>query len=443
MNTSPLKDSVQAATQLTSNGPFPDAVTKQKSVRDYLTAILRVSLSTTDAVSRLQDIKAQLDQIVDDQKDLADATAEAKLDGSVLAERQAKIDDRTSVTDALLKPISAPASSQIDIAQQAMGQSSSSLEATKNPADSVPQVQTVVDDLQKAQALLEKQLADAQAEQSMSAMDKLAQLQQLQAEITQAQNNPSVTPADLQKLEQDATTPSPQAASKIADAADQLQQPQPNMPAANQALADANAAMQAQEAALQQTAQAQQALDQANQQLAQAQQEAADANQNMQSNATQAAKDLSQAQANVDQAAQQQGVPSDAQQALQQASDALKNATMSAVQAQAGQAQAQDKQAMASMQQAQKSLGQAMAQAGQGQPQPNSQSTQGMATDSSDQQTALLGGFGSGGTAQVVGGLKPKDRDAIVQFQAEKSPPEYAPMVQQYLKNLADSSDNH
>jgi hypothetical protein len=41
-----------------------------------------------------------------------------------------------------------------------------------------------------------------------------------------------------------------------------------------------------------------------------------------------------------------------------------------------------------------------------------------------------------------MGGLKPKDRDAISQYQAEKSPPEYAPLVQQYLKNLADSSQN-
>ena len=47
------------------------------------------------------------------------------------------------------------------------------------------------------------------------------------------------------------------------------------------------------------------------------------------------------------------------------------------------------------------------------------------------------------GTALVVGGLSPKDREAITQYQAEKTPSEYAPLVQQYLKNLADASEAH
>jgi hypothetical protein len=533
MNGGGLKDTAQAAIQLTTAGPFPDAVTKQGAVRDALTAILRVSLSNMDAVGRLEDVKANLNQIVSDQKDLAAVTQESKLDGSVLAERQARIDDRTSVVQALLKPISAAAGSQMGEAQTAMDQSSAALEKTTNPADTLPQQQIVIGDLQKAQGLLDQQIASAQKEETLSPVDKLAQLQQLQAEINQAQKNPQESAADLQKLQQDATTPSPQAANQIADAADQLQKPQPDAAAAQQSLAQANDAVQQQEDALEQSAQAYQALTQASQQLEKAQQEAAAADQAIQNptgtDLTQAARDLTQAQANVDQAqasqppppagqspatpqapdssqaqnqaqtqppsqapnqaqnqdqnqAQNQiptqppsgsptqaqgGLPSAAQQAMQQASDALKDAAMQAVQAQGANAQAQDQKAMAAIQQAQAGLAQAMAQIqqqgqGPGQPQPGEPgqpsqpgppgqpgqpqqgpSSQATAADAPDQESQLLGGIGTGGVAQVVGGLKAKDRAAISQFQAEKSPPEYAPLVQQYLKNLADSSENH
>ncbi len=484
MNGSPLKDASGAAIQLTSTGPFPDAVTKQTAVRDGLIAALRASLANVDAVTRLEEVKAQLNQIISDQKDLAGVTQESKLDGSTLAERQAKINDRTSVTQALLKPINATASGQVDQAQQAMAQTSDALTKAKNPTDTAPQEQAVVDGLTKAAAMLDEQIAAAQKQEAASPADKLAQLQQLQNEINQAQKNPQATAADLQKLQQAALTPSPQAASKIADAADQLQKPQPDAAAAQQSLAQANDAVQKQEDALKQAAQAYQALQQASQALDKAQQQTAAANQAIQDNKTndltQAAHDLAQAQANVDQAkaatqaqaqAQAQtpppaatdpanpttppaGLPPDAQQALQQASDALKNATNQAVQAQGAQAQAQAQQAMAAMQKAQAGLGQAMAQMqqqgqgqGQGQGQPGQpgqkqqgQSTQAMAADAPDSQSGLLGGIGTGGTAQVIGGLKAKDREAISQFQAEKSPPEYAPLVQQYLKNLADSS---
>jgi hypothetical protein len=40
--------------------------------------------------------------------------------------------------------------------------------------------------------------------------------------------------------------------------------------------------------------------------------------------------------------------------------------------------------------------------------------------------------------AQVLGTLSPKDRDAISRYQEEKTPPEYAPMVQQYQKDLTE-----
>jgi hypothetical protein len=462
INASPLKDLAASATQLTVAGPFPDAVTKQKAVRDSLTSLLRTSLSTMDPVARLEHVRTQLDHLLGDQQDLAGVTQQAKLEGSVLAERQAKISDRTSVTEALLQPLSPPALTQVGQAQEAMAQSSDALAKTQNASTTVPLEHVVIDDLKKAETLLDQQIASAEKQENSSPADKLAQLEQLQSEIQQAQKNPQVTAADLQKTQQSALTPSPQAANKIADAADKLQQPQPDTNAANQLLAQANDIVQQQINALQQSAQAYQALSQASQQLSQAQQQAAAANQSMQNNTnnlTDAARDLAQAQANVDQVnqtSQQSGMPTDAQQALQQASAALKNATMQAVQAQAAGAQAQDQKAMAAMQQAQNGLGQAMAQVqqqsqgqgkGQGQGQgPGKGPGQGMAqngqagaSEAPKGESGVLKGVGAGGIAQVVGGLTSKDRDAITQFQAEKSPPEYAPLVQQYLKNLADS----
>lgn len=458
MNGGSLKGVTDAAVQATTAGPFPDAVTKQGDVRNALNSLLRISLSVMDPISRLEQVKAELSQLTSDQKDLGATTQEAKLEGSVLAERQAKIEDRTTVTQALLSALSPAASNQLGQAQQDMETSSSALATAKNPADTAPQQQAVVDALLKTSALLDQQIAAAEKEQTLAPTDKLAQLQQLQGEIQQAQQNPQASSAALQKAQQDAAAIAPQAANKIADAQDQLQQPQPDTAAAQQSLAQANADVQQQEDALKQQAQAYQALNQASQQLQQAQQDANAANQAIQQSTTndqtQATKDLTQAQAALDQAQQtatQAGAPQAAQQELQQAADALKAATMQAVQAQGAGAQAQDQKAEAAMQQAQAGLGQAMAQMqqqgqgpGPGQPQAGQQA-QGVAgaADAPNQGSQVLGGIGAGGIAQVVGGLKPKDRDAITQYQAEKSPPEYAPLVQQYLKNLADSSQSH
>ena len=149
----------------------------------------------------------------------------------------------------------------------------------------------------------------------------------------------------------------------------------------------------------------------------------------------------------------QAGGPS-AQQALQQAADALKNATNQAVQGQGAPAQSSDNQALAAMQAAQAGLQAQMAQLAQasdpssasgpsqGESQNQSTTTGGLAAFGSSAAMGALTGSATGyaGPGQVVGSLKPKDRDAIAQYQAEKSPPDYAPEIQQYLKNLADDA---
>jgi DNA polymerase III delta prime subunit len=516
MTNSLLQSTAQMATQLTTAGPFPPALDKQKAVRTYLIGFLRIAMSSVDPVTQLQQAKAQLDQVVSDQKDLADAAKQSKQDGATLAQRQEKISDDLSVTQAALQSVSPAATTPLDQAQQAMTKSSDALDKAKDPSSTAPQQQAVADALQKAEDTLDQQIASAEKQEDESPVDKMAQLQQLQNEINQAEQNPQTSSSDLQKLQQDAMVPAPQAADKIADAADDLQQQQsdqsqqppatqpqsgqppadqsaqpqsdqppsdqsqanPSQPgqppgakppldhtAANQLLAQASADIQAQEHALKQAAQDYQALSQASQQLDQAQQETQAADQAMQNPAnhdlTGAAQDLTQAQSQVNQMGQSPppgGLPADSQQALQQAADALKNASLQAVQAQGAAAAEQGEKAEAAMKEAQNGLNQAMAQV-----QEKARGTEmgsyasslhdyghsmGQVQPNGPEQTYSNRLAGSGprageGSALVVGGLKPKDRAALTQYQKEKVPPEYADQVQQYLKNLADASDTH
>ena len=582
MNSHPLRDAAGAATQLTAKGPFPDAVGDQKTVRDYLTVLLRVAMSKMDSVAQLQEAKSQLSQISSDQKDLADVAKQSKLDGATLAERQAKLNDRAAATQALLKAISPPAAAQLAQAQQAMQQSSDALEKAKDTATTAPQQQQVAQDLDKTAAALDQQIADAQKQEDASPADKLAQMQKLQDELAAAQKNPNLNSADLQQIQQEAASLSTPAANKIADAQDTLsqntpdptqpvdpQQPQnsdpaapqnqqsqqnqtaqqspqkqpdqnsqspsdqnqqspqnqssqtaqnqqnqsgqppqsqqnqsgqspqsqPNQPgqqqqgltaqqsqqneaneqAADQQLAQASDDLKAQADAMKASAAAYQALSQQSQQLSQAQQDANSANQAMSGSKpdlSDAAHDMAQAQAAVDQMKgdpSSSNLPAGTKDALQAASDALKSGSMDAVQAQAASAEDAGKKASDALAQAQAGLHQAMEQVrqstedeGQRQRDEIAQMENGeiengpmehmgngrlQPFDSSGAHYhSLIPGWGpkaGAGSAQVIGALKPKDRAAIAQFQDEKSPPEYAAQVQQYLKNLADASESH
>ena len=446
MNTTGLISAAASATDATKSGAPADGLPKQAAVRDGLITALIAALANADAANRLNDLKSQVHQLYSNEKNLAATTSQSGTDAATLADQQFQVSDSTLVVTALLKPVSAAASTEAGNARQAMDDSAQSLQ-TAGGASAAAKQQTALDALKKAESLLDEQILAAKKEQQASPADKLAQLQQLSKEIEQARKNSAETPSDLQKLQQEALAPSPQAAAKIGDAASRLNQPQPDTAGANAALAQAQAAIQQQTAALQQAAQAYAALEQAKQQLAQSQQQAAAAQQALQQNNNNnaaAARNLTQAQANLNQMNQTPpagGLPQAAQQAMQQAANALQQAAMQAVQGQNASAQGQTQNAQNAMQQAQAALGQAMAQiqqqaqGGQG-PQGQAQAGQQMPTqiqpgqakdgEAPMESNAVLGGSGTGGIGQVVGGLQPKDRDAIKQFQAEKSPPEYS-----------------
>jgi hypothetical protein len=519
MNSSMLKDTSAAAVKLTSDGPFPDAVTKQTAVKQYLVALLRAASSKSDAATRLTQAKNQLEQVMADQKDLNDVTKQQKLDPATLAQRQSEINDRADVAKALLSQLNPDATKQVDQAQQDMQKSAADLNNSQNnpqqQADAQAQQQAAQQALASADQDVTQQIAQVQQQQNQSPTQQMAQVQKALDEVKQAQQEQQVSPQeaakDAQQAQQDALAQSPDAANALADAATQLQQQaqqnqqnqqnanspqnansqqqqqnsqqasnsqqspqqnssqqnQPNSDQASQDLAQAAQALQAQQAALQQAAQNYQALADAQAALTQAQQDAQAAQQNLQNstgnNLTDPAHKLTDAQNQANQVAQNPSgtLPADAQQAVQQAAAALKNGTMQAVQANRSGAEAQTQQALSDLQKAQDAVGKAMAQVaqqsqqkmGQGQQQmaqnqqnqnANGQQISGTGVDAHDQQT--LKGEGPDaqrGTALVVGGLSPKDREAITQYQAEKTPAEYAPLVQQYLKNLADASEAH
>jgi hypothetical protein len=133
---------------------------------------------------------------------------------------------------------------------------------------------------------------------------------------------------------------------------------------------------------------------------------------------------------------------------MQNAASAFTAGSIQAVQGQTQAAEQATQQGLRSLQQAQASMAQAMTQA-----QEQAQEQMGQMSQQSEQSQeqqgnlnpmnsgqVLPGGSNIGGSGVALGGLSHKDREAIEQYQAEKTAPEYAPLVQQYFKNLADSA---
>ena len=168
MTNSLFQNTALLATQLTTAGPFPPAISKQKAVRTYLIGFLRVAMAAINPVAQLQQAKAQLDQVVSDQKDLADSAKQSKQDGSTLAQRQQKISDDLSVAQAALNSTSPAASAPLDQAQQAMAKSADALQKAGDPSTTAPQQQAVADALQQAESALDQQIASAEKQQDES-----------------------------------------------------------------------------------------------------------------------------------------------------------------------------------------------------------------------------------------------------------------------------------
>ena len=457
MTASPLKDVVHQAVQSTNAGSFNDAITKQTSVRDSLADLLRTLLATEDATTQMQQAKSQIDQAIVEQTELAQAAKEGNQDGALLAKRQTEINNRTEVAKALLKSINSLAADDVKNAQDKMDETSSSLANTKNPADAAPKADGAATDLKAASDRLKEQIAASEKTKSESLDERLAGLEKLKEQITKAQTALPTNPAEAEKLtkeaQTEAMTQSPPAASDLGDAKTQLDQPQPDTTKADKKLTDAKAKIDGQMTELAKLAADYKALSDANDVLNQAKTSATDADSKLQSatspDLTDPTHKLADAQTKVDQVTQSlpPGLQGDAKPDLKKASDSFKEGANQSVQSNRPGAHDATQKGLAAIQSAQGALAAAMgklmaAGSGMGQQGPLTQAyfLKGVATKG-DPHQALLKGANTGvsGPGQAIGSLSPKDRDAISQYQAEKVSPVYAPMVEQYLKNLADS----
>lgn len=437
--------SIKVADQ-TASGSLGEAADGQAQLKKGLFEVLLAWSFKEDLSARLQRVRNQVGQMMNGQSDLLADTkvSEKREEGSALADQQYKIEDRAELAGASLDVLNPEAFALLQKAQASMKQSSTQLEEERKPNKAAPAQEQVLAALTQIDELLKKQSDLLAAKMNENPVELMKDLQNLKAQVdqakTEAEKNPTSALAQkTQNLQQEAAMVAPQAADNIQQASDALQQPQPDGQTASQQLAQASAALQQQMDQLAPVAAQYAALDKVDDMIAAAQQDATEAQQALtQANQTEALNNMLQAQQQAAQAAQQAAAPQAAQQALQQAAQALQQGAGQAAQNQQAQAQAQAQQGQAALGQAQAAVAQAKQELQQGQ----SQQGNGQFSDGPEELTAdALQGSGDKATAgQVMGGLSPKDREALAQYESEKTPPEFSNQVQQYLKNLSDAS---
>lgn len=204
---------------------------------------------------------------------------------------------------------------------------------------------------------------------------------------------------------------------------------------AAQALAAAQAAAQT---AADQLAQADQNLQNAQQQ---SQQGNATEAQQAQQQAQQAMQQAQQAMSQAAQAGSQ--LPPEAQQAMSQSWQATQQAQQAAQQGDTAAAQQATETAQNALAQAQAALAQQQQAAGQGQ-QPPPPNSPGGDTPSTQTIDTALGGSGDGaadGSANAVGALSRRDREALAAARRQPVARGYTAQVEAYLDNLAEASN--
>jgi hypothetical protein len=456
-----LREDADVARQLTVSGQYRASLAKQSAVYQELVRVLRAALAAQGATEALAELLRQLERLIAGERALMVAGGEA--DRQDLARQQTRLQDGAALAEGLLKTLNAAAAAHVTRAETAMRQSA---EALSQARAARPSQEAAVTALEAARKLLEPQIAAVQKQQQDAIDKQIADMKSLLDEVrkTQAevQRKAEARQADqANQLAQQALANTPAAAENLFNAASQLQQDaEANQQSAAAELGKAADQLQLQINAAQQIAADYQKLEQAAQQLSQAQQQTQQAQQSLQQQGSvaDAARQLMGARQQLSQIGQQ-GLPEQAKQAIQGAGQSLKDAVAQAAQSKAEQAGQQTRQAGQALQQARDALAQSMQQMKQQAgltPSAGYSQTQG---ESQDHQQAVMGAQGSDGTAgsksfvgsggidgaknfaQVVGNLKPRDREAIAQSAAQKIPQEYTQAVQQYLKNLTTVTD--
>jgi len=349
-------------------------------------------------VAKLQDLKNQIESALQTQKQITNQTQQANTTNPPAAnttqqnqQAQSQLQQQTVSMQQSSQPLSLPASQALATASQAMQQAQQDMtDSSKTPADTQQQQQAAQAALTQADQQVQQQIAQDQQETADPAA-----LAQAQSELQQAQSQVSTALSAT-------TPPSSQSSSKPPAVGSHSNPPAtpPNMAEASKALV--------------------------------------------------AAAEHTQA------AAAKPGLPSSAAAAVQQAQVDIAQGRQSADKGDAPATSSAAAAAEQSLAQAQASI--AMAQAGLAtggiasgkHPAPGkpgmAPAPPGPEMHNKDGAKTVTGGNTDKGTLHDVSGdgkfvtVAARDRAAIDQTQEEKRPQEYAPMIDQYMKNLADQS---
>lgn len=469
---------------LSRSTSLPDAAASQGALEDKLLQTLSTWKNKEDAETRLQQARAQVDALLKDQKALFNDTNQAQGSDNTLAQRQAAIADRAELAQDI-RSLNPAAGEKMDQAKTGMHENTDTLASDAPVTDSLPKQTSIITSLASAAQLLAADAKMLEAKKKESAVDLVKDMQHLKARIDQAKQEIEAKPeqtktdqtktakaktdeaqgtdqakknealaAKLTQLQKDASAIAPEAAHHLNAASAKLHQSHSD---AAKELDAASQSIKQQLHALAPPSNDSKKLAKAGHGLREALKKATDANNSLKDaahpDAHRVASDLSTVQDELDHADANTGkLSDDAHQAIQKAKAEFKQAADALAQNNRTDAQKHTEAGLNILKDAHQHLAQARKSdrakriAAAEKEKNENRPPEAQADVKADEHTKvgnliLKGSRNLAPTGgPVVGTLSPKDRDALMQHEAEKTPPEYAPLVQQYMKNLSDSS---
>ncbi|MCE0483173.1 MAG: hypothetical protein LV479_02920 [Methylacidiphilales bacterium] len=491
LKTGKLQQALTQSENEIGSGNLLRAVGEQKIARDELRRITRDLNPPPDLVDALTSLDGDLAQLIESQKKVLEQTNGAissKTMDASLKDKQVVIVDKADLLQQDLQSLSPDASALVKDSLTPMQMSRSMLRDLSVFALAVPPQNDAIAKLLEAQKKLEQQVADAEKAEEDANKDPVAKMQEMKQKIeaaiqqqkqvaqetNQANNDPN-TLDDAQKkqdkLQQDTSNLQTDAQPLSLTAAQAIKNAANAMDKADKDLNDTNKtddAQKNQDQAINDLTEADKELDK---EIAKdQQQEQPDANANDLDNAaaalqksqddagdaqadaqppppgtpdTDAAdKALGDADKNAQDAANTPGLPQDAQKDVKAAQDEIAKGKDAAGKKDAHGTADHAAKAQQALAKAQAKVAEAMASA----PPPPGQQPSRISGNVVNHSTHIAGGDNRKGTLHGANGadkfiaLVKRQRGAVDVTQEEKRPQEYAPMIDQYMKNLADQA---
>jgi len=289
-----LMPSLEAALEDLKVAKLGSATGNQRTARDQFREIARLLLLSQGELEALRQAIHEVDQAIDQQKELTKETRKIAKEDTKVEPKQAELVDNTDLIRRDVESIAPVAVEQlkaaIDKMQEARAVLNSEKEAKKQQEKAPPRQDEAVASLEEARRALQEQLAKAE-EQAHKPEDTLAGVKELQEQVrdlikkqeTLKDDTAAAAKPDLvqkapkqgelkdksQELQQHAASPSPAAAQSLGEAASQMQK-------AQNSLAGSQNNAPAQQAAIDSLQKADQQLSQDILRLEQAQQELAE-----------------------------------------------------------------------------------------------------------------------------------------------------------------------